>query len=332
MPCVASAAAPPGFFGVNALKSSDAEFAAMADADVGVVRAVFPFGAFKQAPSDRFDWTYADGLVANTAANAIDLIPVMYGAPPWISGDLNATPLEGEAAAGWRDLLIAVADRYGPGGRFWRMHPDTPYRPLRTFQIWNEPNSVTWWGPRPAPGEYASLLRRSARAIHSVDPAAKIMTAGIVADPSNDFAIPGPTFLRRLFAARGAADAADAVGYHPYAPTVPQVRDQLRAARAALERSPATEVPIWVTELGWGSKGPREHPLIKSVPGQERTLARVFAMLLEQRERLGIEGALWYLWRERPDTLCRWCRSSGLVHRSTEPKPLLDTFRRIAAR
>lgn len=328
----APGAAARGFFGVDGINSTTADFAAMVDADVGAYRAVFPYGLFKRRPTEQWDWSYADHIVEQTAENRIELIPILYGSPPWISEDLNATPLDGEARTGWNDLLIAFAGRYGPEGRFWRDNPDLRYQPLATYQIWNEPNSITWWGPRPDPGEYATLLQRSAQAIHYVDPEARILTAGIVARPTNDHAIDGAPFLRRLFSFRRAAEGADALGYHPFAPTVKLVRRQLVEAREALAQTLVPDLPIWITEIGWGSTGQRKHPLIKSEEGQEQALQGTFRMILANRRQLGIERTLWYLWRERPDDLCQWCRSSGLVLRNSEPKPLLDAFRRFASR
>lgn len=324
--------APPGFLGVDGLNSTDSDFAEMAAADVGVYRAVFPFGVHKQGRGQPFNWAYADNIVGNTASNGIDLIPMLYGVPNWVSEDLNSTPLEGIARRAWREYLVEFVGRYGSSGSFWAENPYTPYRPLDTYQIWNEPNSITWWGPRPDPAEYATLLQRSAEAIHTVDPAARIMTAGIVARPTNSHAIPGVRYMQRLFAIDRAAESADVVAYHPFAPSVGGVKRQLELARRTLHRSKARGVPISITEIGWGTKGPRSHPLLKSVRGQDRALESTFAMIVHNRERLGIERALWFLWRERRDDLCLWCESSGLVRRNFEPKPLLDTFRRIATR
>lgn len=324
--------APAGFFGVDGIYSTERDYETMADADVGVYRAVFPFGVFKRKPNADYDWSFADSIVEQTAENGIDLIPILYGSPPWISEDLNAAPLEGEAREQWNDFLISFARRYGRDGDYWRDHPGVRYQPVETYQIWNEPNSITWWGPRPNPKEYATLLHRSAIAIDGVDPGARILTAGIVARPTNNHAIDGAPYLRELFSLRRAAVAADALGYHPYASTVGGVRRQLAEAREALGRSLAPGLPIWITEIGWGSKGRPSHPLIKSEQGQVQVLEDTFRMILANREFLGVERTLWYLWRERPDSLCRWCRSSGLLHRDSDPKPLLDAFRRIATR
>lgn len=331
-PASGEPSAPPGFFGVNGSVTVPGDFPRMAGADVGVYRAIFPFRAVKTKPGQPYDWRRLDALVADTASNGIDLLPVLYGTPPWISEERSATPLRGAAAAEWHDLLVAMTRRYGRGGTFWLLNPLLIARPIRVWQVWNEPNSITWWAPRPRPREYGTLLRRSAAAIHSVDPLARILTAGIVANPTNDHAIPGTRFLHRLFTSPRMAGAVDAIGYHPYAPSVRGVGKQLAAARVAVRGTVGASLPIWMTELGWGTKGPREHPLIKSRRGQSRALAQTFELLLRRRQRLGIERALWFHWRDAPNDLCLWCESSGLLDRRSHAKPLLGVFKRIAQR
>ncbi len=92
------------------------------------------------------------------------------------------------------------------------------------------------------------------------------------------------------------------------------------------------DAPVWVTEIGWGTEGPRDHPLIKSKRGQRRALAETFEIARRLRSSLGVERVLWYLWQDRIDTLCLWCESSGLLDRQAEPKRLLSTFRELATR
>ena len=324
--------APPGFFGVDGWNTDRSDFSQMAGADVGVYRTVFPFELVRTTSGQPYDWSYFDKLVSSTASNGIDLVPMLYGVPPWVSDGLSSTPVHGRIARQqWRKWLIALVDRYGPGGTYFDLHPYEASRPILAWQIWNEPNARTWWGPRPKPGEYAKLLRRSSRTIHAEDPAATVLTAGIVARPTNKQAIKGPKFLRRLFASRGMAKAIDGVAYHPYAATVGAVRRQLIGTRRVLDRA-GVKAPIWVTEIGWGSRGPTDHPLIKSRRGQQRALTETFEMLLRQRDRLRIERALWYLWQDRTDSLCLWCESSGLLSDDAAPKRLLQTFRDVANR
>ena len=324
--------APPGFYGVSGWNTEEADFEQMAAADVGVYRAAFPAGLARPVRGEPHVWTYYDRLVTNTASNGIDLLPMVYGVPRWLSEERETTPVHDPVARReWHRLLIAFVERYGPGGDFWEEHPEIDPAPIEIWQIWNEPNSKTWWGPRPDPAEYGTLLRRSARTLQSVDPDAQVMTAGIVARPTNPDAIKGPMFLRELFRDPDVRAVVDAVAYHPYAPTVRTVGRQLAKMRRVLHRH-GVDVPAWVTEIGWGSDGPRDHPLIKTKRGQRRALAKTFELTRKRRKRLDVDRVLWYLWQDRTDTLCMWCESSGLLDLDADAKRLLGTFRRLATR
>ena len=322
--------APLGYFGVSGWNTDESDFARMQGADVGVYRALFPLRMARPVRGEPLDWRYFDGLVSNTARNGMDLLPVVYGVPGWLSEERESTPVHDPVARReWHDVLLALVERYGPDGDYWEEHPEVPARPIEVWQIWNEPNSKTWWGPRPDPAEYGTLLRRSDRTIHAADPEAQVLTAGIVARPTNPDAITGPQFLRELFARADVRAAVDAVAYHPYAPTMPTVRRQMKKMHRVLNRS-RVDVPVWVTEVGWGTEGPKDHPLIKTKVGQRRALEETFEMLLRQRRRLDVDRVLWFLWQDRTTPLCLWCESSGLLDQEANAKRLLTTFRDIA--
>ena len=325
--------APPGFFGVSESVMTERDFELLREADAGVYRTVFPFNGVRTKRNQPYDWSSFDHVVRETAKQGLELVPNPYGVPPWISKERWTTPLGKKALVReWDTFLRDLVARYGPTGEFWRLKENEyiPYRPIRIWQIWNEPNSITWWFPRPNPAEYALLLQRSADAIQSVDPEAQIMTAGIVARPTNRHAIKGQKYMKRLFKLSRAREATDLLGYHPFAPSVSGVRRQIQGARKVLNRAGIGSVPIWVTEIGWGSRGPEGHPLIKSEKGQVRALEDTFEMVIRERERLGIARLVWYHWRDYRDDLCRWCETSGLVNRKLGKKPLYDAFQRIA--
>ena len=62
--------------------------------------------------------------------------------------------------------------------------PELPRRPVRDWQIWNEPHFDFYWS---APGkdknrwarEYVELLRKAKLAIEALDPRARIVLAGL---------------------------------------------------------------------------------------------------------------------------------------------------------
>ena len=327
----AAAQAPKGFFGVNisSILETD-DYGKMAAADVGTLRTGFLYRNAKQHRDDPWDWTSFDELAAGTATNGIDLIPVLYGVPPWISTERGSTPL-GRAETAWREYLTALVERYGPGGEFWSQHPEIPARPIRVWQAWNEPNSRTWWRPKPDPKEYGKLLVLSAKTIHAVDPRAEIMTAGIVAEPTNAAAIPGERFLRGLFRSKAARRATDLVGFHPYAPTTKAVQ---RAARVSSE-DPEEVADGEDADLGdrdrLGQRGAEEPP-----PDHARAEAREPSSGSCSRWRSTNAGewasaiSTGTTGRTIPMTSACGAESSGLLDVDGLAKPLLGIFSAIA--
>jgi hypothetical protein len=159
-------------------------------------------------------------------------------------------------------LARALAARYVPGGPFWREHPDLPVEPVEDFEIWNEPNFGAFWCPHPDPARYAPLLGRSAAAIHSVDPGAKVMLGGLAGFRRSQHAPGGSTelspgdFLTALVHARPSLRrAVDVVGVHSYERTPRQVMRDVRADRAALRRVGMGSVPMSLNETGWYTAG-----------------------------------------------------------------------------
>src|SRR4029079_16691145 len=97
----------------------------------------------------------------------------------------------------WSTFLRALTERYGPSGDFWKLHPEVPRDPIRTWQIWNEENDHRF--AEASVGGYATPLRVTAAAIRSVDPGAQIVLGGLYATPMVRPSIYATTFLRRLY-------------------------------------------------------------------------------------------------------------------------------------
>lgn len=323
--------APPNFFGVSGRNLKLADVPRMQAAGVRTYRTLFHFRNAKRREDGFYNWNAFDRLVERSARSGIELLPLLYGTPDWIGSDEAAPPIgDAEAEAEWTRLLSELVSRYGPGGLFWTLHPFLPRRPIRTWQIWNEPNLNKYWHPAPDPDAYARLLTISARALKAVDPGARVIAAGVLADP-HGVGIPGPEYLAALVSSPQARAAADRFAYHPYGERVSDVRRHLVRARKAVYRNGGRNTPLWVTEVGWGTE-----PLVSqllSKPGEQAqadALSRTFKMLLRRRQQLGIERVLWYYWRDQYDPLCLWCRSAGLLRNTLQLKPAFGAFKALA--
>ena len=280
--------------------------AAQHDAGIRLIRQPFAWNEFEERP-ERYD-----EFVRAAADAGIRVLPVLLGPEP------GAKP----APAGMRPprdpeafarFAAAVARRYGPGGSV-----ETKL-PIRSFQIWNEPNIPSFWGTGPDPVEYAELLGAAADAIREVDGDAEIVAAGL---PDSRLGMPAPRFLAEVL--EGDVDV-DAVAVHPYASTPAQVAGKVRALRRV-----AKGHDVWVTEVGWGTGG-RDGPLRVSPETQARHLTETFRRL----QPLRVRGVVWFQWRDPepfPGRRPIWPYFAGLLAQDGKPKPALEALRQAARR
>ena len=328
-----AAQAPKGFFGVHPLAAATADFPEMAANDVGFVRTGFVYHQANSeipVPADPvYDWTTFDAIVTGAAEQGIDVLPVLLGTP----GDTErgSTPLDTpETTDDWKDYLAELVRRYGPDGAFWAENPLVPLHPIEDWQVWNEPNSFNNWAD-PDPKGYGKLLSISAKVIHAEDPAADVVSAGVISKPVNRRAEDGDVYLKKMLRSKAAARAADTIAIHPYTGAVKDVKKQIKLTRTVLDKAKLKKTPIWITEIGWG-EGNSSNPLIVSAAKQRRNLRDSFQMMLKERKRLNIGKAVWYQWKDGPDSVCSWCSTSGLLNEDGSSKQLLNEFAAIARR
>lgn len=199
-----------------------------------------------------FDWADLDRTVHSIRAAGLTVDLVIDGCPPWaalpsVRGESYPQPASAARFAGW---VRAVARRYTPDG-------------VKYFEIWNEPNIVRFWKPRPNPDFYARMLEDSYRAIKAVDRTATVITGGLAPAHCTDTCATGIgmlTYLREVYAA-GAGRFMDAVAVHPYCfPALPDTYEPWSAwsqmsltspsVRSTMRQYDDAREPIWITEFG----------------------------------------------------------------------------------
>ena len=312
----------PGVVTQTTLDARD--LARMARGGVETLRLPFPWSGVEPAPGS-FYFDYFDGLARAAAVNGIELLPIVYGSPPWLSENESEPPIHTrEARRGWRRFLAVAIERYGRGGELWR--GPGPAAPITRWQIWNEPNFALYWHGRPSPEEYATLSRISAAELRAHDRRARILLAGIA--PIED-GVPWWTFLRRLYEIPGFRRSYDAIALHPYSPTIDDLRTQLALARRIMVRNGDRRTPLALTEVGWSSDdGPA--PLQVGRRQQAALLRRAFALAGERRWR--ITDVQWYAWEDATavEPLCSFCENTGLFDLSGRPKPAWRSYKTAA--
>jgi hypothetical protein len=294
---------------------------------------------------DAFDWSIPDKVIARFASRGISVLPEVYGSADFAKRSSARPPLRpASARREWKEFLRASAERYGPDGTFWsesveaipsRYHDicdcSDPSRPIKSWQIWNEPNLKSYFRPRPSARRYAALVRMSRRALTSVDPHAKLILAGLTSAGEQT----SVQFLNRLYrTGHGIKRQFDAVALNPYSARVSSLRTQLGRARRSMRRHHDRRTPLWITELGWSSsRAPSPYKLNKGPRGQKRLLKRSFRMIRRHRRQWHVRRLMWFHWRDPDRTVpsgCGFCAHAGLIRHSGKPKPAFRAYRRIA--
>lgn len=273
-----------------------------------------------------YDWGRTDAVVGRAALERQDLLPFIVDAPAWASG---VQPAKGDAwpprdPAALAAFARAAVARYGPDGRFWRVAIGIPYRPIRTWQVWNEPNTPAFWPAGPDPAAYGALLRATGDAIHATDPGATVLAAGM---PDSDIGTRLARYLRGLYAS-AAPGAFDALAVHAYAPDPASALGVVARARGVAAAAGQPDVPLWVTEFGYASAG-EDSMVTTDEIGQARLVARTALALRRVAGPWNLRGLIAFRWRDaaRPRHLRdMWPFHSGLLRRDGTPKPALGAL------
>jgi len=314
---------PDPFFGVVTQRKMDSnDYDLMRWGRFGSFRVSIEWHSINPVRGRALDWKIVDEAIMAAAKRDIEVLPSVYGVPSWIHRNWRTLPVSNSfQKQEWRRFLTAAVARYGADGDFWVQHPDLPYKPIKTWQIWNEPNIITFARPI-SPKSYGRLLRMSSRTITAVDPDAKIATAGFYATPPKGKGIDADRFLDRMYRVDGARESFDVAAIHPYAKSARESLQRTNPIRRVLDKHRNFNRPMIITELGWGSdsltvfgKG--------SESAQASELKSAYRIFLNQRRRLRLEAIYWFSWSDLPADVrtCAFCFSTGFFDMHGDPKP-----------
>ncbi|MEA2364998.1 MAG: polysaccharide biosynthesis protein PslG [Thermoleophilaceae bacterium] len=324
----------------TSLEAMDTQWALMARSGVETARVVFSWAHAQPTPSGPLDWSAIDEQVERATLSRIRLLPVVLYTPGWARkyAERAGSPPERPADFAW--FVGLLVERYGPGGTFWDERPELARRPLREWQIWNEPHLGFYWYRPPDDGAdawmgpYTDLLGQARRAIKAVDPGAKVVLAGL-ADASW-------RLLAKLYhhGVRGKFDVA-AINIFTGRPGF--VMTATRLTRHVLRRFHERRKPIWITETTFpAAKGevPRPDPewqrrWYTTESGMARRLTELYLLGAKNARRLGLQRIYWYTWGTSYKGADDLFDYSGLVRVAdgeAKPQPALRAFRRAARR
>lgn len=241
----------------------DAIFGHLQSLSVGWVKVQVSWKVYEPAPGNYDEERFAelDALVERATTGGIDVLLSVAKAPDWSrpTAEMDGPPQD---PAHFRAFMRALAVRYR--GR------------VDAYELWNEPNLRREWNGVPLSArDLVDLIQAGAAGVRDVDANAFLISSAPATTGINDgvSAVDDRVFLQEMLAA-GVGDVVDGVGVHPYgwanppgasaadpAPVAPTHNDHrsfffadtLDDYRALLDDAGYANVPLWITEAGWGS-------------------------------------------------------------------------------
>jgi hypothetical protein len=336
-----ASALPAKFWGAvpQALPTPE-QFQRLHRGGVESIRFPFDWAAVQSSRGASIDWSSTDGIVERAVTAGVDVLPFLTGAPTWAvpnvpvpAGGAAKTsahlPVSGAAAAGWKAFLTQAVERYGRGGSFWAEHPLLPERPIRVWQIWNEPN-FKYFVAKPNPTEYGKLVKASYTAIKAADPGAQVILAGMFSEPKGSRTASGKhkslnwfasDFLEKMYRTnRGIKSKFNGVALHPYTGSYNYLTPEIEEFRAVLTRNKDAGKGLWITEMGWSSEPQSSSNIFAKGPaGQATQLKGAFTLIRNKQVKWKIQRVYWFSVDDEPET-CNFCNGSGLFAEGFVPK------------
>jgi hypothetical protein len=164
------------------------------------------------------------------------------------------------------------------------------------------------------------LLRGFDSTIHGVDPGARILLGGLFPTPKGGINM--TTFIAQLYQG-GGRGLFDAAAVHPYASTPENAMASVEEARKVMDRFHDPNASLWISEVGWASAG-QPSGLTVGPDRQAEYLKRTFELAAGDRERLRLDGVIWYSLNDTPGPL--WPGHCGLFTLDGSAKPSWNAF------
>jgi polysaccharide biosynthesis protein PslG len=216
------------------------------------LRTPISWAVVEQTEGER-DWSVYDDLYDELQEMDVAPLWVPTSAPCWASilpcrGVETSLAPRPEHVDEYGDFVAELAERY-PG--------------TIGIEVWNEPNLERYFRGTDSVEEYGRLFEAAASAVGERGSEVPVVIAGLSPiTESGPGKIAWPEFLRELLAGEAARDA-DGLALHPYTTLVPDeappvtVRRIYEQTREITERVGAGGLPLWVTEIGITTAGPR---------------------------------------------------------------------------
>ena len=244
---------------------------------------------------------------------------------PLINGPGNKYTSDFTALANYSAALSA---RYGPGGTYWRAHPEfSGSLAPRYFEVWNEPYGN--WYDTVNPPAYVRMLKAIVDAGRDANPASRYLLPAVVLPGYTDGRA---TWVDDIYRAEPNLNAwFDGIATHPYSGNKPPddpgigMATQLDNLESKFRAHGAGDKPIWITEMGWGTCTGNSQCVSEST--QASYYSKLFSLLKSRPE---VTGLLTYNFRGNGSNQSSPEQFYGLERGDGSHKPAFDVYRAAA--
>jgi polysaccharide biosynthesis protein PslG len=280
----------------------------MKEAGVGWVRMDFLWQDI-EAKQGEFNFAKYDNIVELLIKYDINILGILNYSSPWASAKWNQPP---EDPALFVNYVSEVVSRYKDKVNYW--------------ELWNEPDSATYWEPQDSLKSYCILLKYVYAAAKKANPACKVLNGGLAN---------GLSSINHLYDA-GGKGYFDILNLHYFESPVNKngikaVIAYPKLAYKIMERNGDADKLIWLTEIGcpgvsgikpvanwWMGKNPGERQ-------QAEWVKEVYSELLKNKK---VEKIFWAFFR---DTNNHWGNGTdyfGLVRWDFSKKSAFTAYQK----
>ncbi len=258
-----------------------------------------------------FDWSRTDRVIDAVVAHGMCPLGIIAYTPRWarVASAVNDSHSRPANPANFAAFAKTVVQRYQNRIKIW--------------EVWNEPNIVTFFKPAPDVTAYSALLKATYNAIKQVQPGATVLSGGMAPAEDTNGNISGTTFLSRMYS-QGSNKYFDAFNVHPY--TWPYLPNDPSTAswNSAMKMWPMRDTmvaggdsakQIWITEFG-APTGTAPNSVSEQV--QSDSIGIVLDAVLGNA---WLGPAFVYSLRDAGTDTSDTEQNFGMLHRDWTPKP-----------
>ena len=282
----------------------------MKESGVGWVRVDFLWQDIEPKPGE-FNFDKYDNIVELADRYGINILGILDYTTDWASscGKWNCPPEYNQL---FIKFAVKVASRYAGRVNYW--------------EIWNEPDSGTYWVPQDGMKSYCVLLKDVYIALKNVNPRCKVLNGGLAN---------GLASVNRLYD-NGAKDYFDILNVHYFENPVNKnaikgVIAYPKLCRKVMDRHGDKNKKIWITEIGcpgvkrglntenwWIGKNPNEKQ-------QALWVAEVYGKLLKDAS---VEKVFWAFFRDTKNHWGTGVDYFGLIRWDFSKKPSFNLYKK----